>query len=205
VKKISPAFPVLLSTRLQLRPFTVDDCAEVNRLVGDKDVATPLIAVDYPYTEDKARRWIVKHAPSYDAGGALNFAVDERDSGVLVGFIGIGGNDSQAGMGYWYGKQFWGRGYATEAGCATIAFAFEELAIEQIAASHLTGNRASGRVLQKMGMRYQGRRPHYYPKWDQYCDKDEYAITGADYLRAREEKPEYYRYRRIVSDCGDGR
>ena len=53
MKKISPAFPVLLSTRLQLRPFTVDDCAEVNRLVGDKDVATPLIAVDYPTLKTK--------------------------------------------------------------------------------------------------------------------------------------------------------
>ena len=57
-----------------------------------------------------ARRWIAKHEPSYDAGGALNFAVEERASQVLVGFIGIGGDDRRAGMGYWYGRPFWGQG-----------------------------------------------------------------------------------------------
>ena len=56
----------------------------------------------------------------------------------------------------------------------------------------------SGRALQKMGMSHQGRRPHYVPKWDAHCDKEEYAIDREDYLRLRAEKPENYCYERLV-------
>ena len=129
MRKVSAEYPVLRSARLRLRPFALADCAEVNRLVGDEAVASTLVAVKYPYSEDMARRWIAKHQPSYDAGGALNFAVEERASQALVGFIGIGGDEHRAGMGYWYGRPFWGKGYATEAGRTTVAFGFEELGL----------------------------------------------------------------------------
>ena len=158
MRKVSAEYPVLRSARLRLRPFALADCAEVNRLVGDEAVASTLVAVKYPYSEDMARRWIAKHQPSYDAGGALNFAVEERESQMLVGFIGIGGDERRAGMGYWYGRPYWGKGYATEAGRTTVAFGFEELGLERMEASHLKDNLTSGRALQKMGMSHQGRR-----------------------------------------------
>ena len=198
MRKVGSEYPVLQSARLRLRPFALDDAPEVNRLVGEYDVAMPLIAVDYPYSEDDARCWIVKHQSGYEAGGALNFAVEQREDGALVGFIGSGGNDSRAGIGYWYGKPFWGNGYATEAGRTTLAFGFEELELQRVEASHLSSNGASGRVLQKMGMRFMGRNPHYYPKWDKQCDKDEYAIASADYRKACAETPDNYRYERLL-------
>ena len=198
MRKVGSEYPVLQSARLRLRPFALDDAPEVNRLVGEYDVAMPLIAVDYPYSEDDARCWIVKHQSGYEAGGSLNFAVEQREDGALVGFIGIGGNDSRAGMGYWYGKPFWGNDYATEAGRTTLAFGFEELELQRVEASHLSSNGASGRVLQKMGMRFMGRNPHYYPKWDKQCDKDEYAIASADYRKACAETPDNYRYERLL-------
>ena len=198
MRKVSADYPVLRSARLRLRPFALTDCAEVNRLVGDEAVASTLVAVKYPYSEDMARRWIANHQPSYDAGGSLNFAVEERASQVLVGFIGIGGDESRAGMGYWYGRPYWGKGYATEAGRTTVAFGFEELGLERMEASHLKDNLASGRALQKMGMSHQGRRAHYIPKWDAHCDKEEYAIDREDYLRLCAEQPEIYCYERLV-------
>lgn len=198
MKKVSSDHPVLRSARLRLRPFALADSAEVNRLVGDQAVASTLVAVKYPYSEDLARRWIAKHQPSYDAGGSLNFAVEERASRVLVGFIGIGGGESRAGMGYWYGRSHWGKGYATEAGRTTVAFGFGELGLERMEASHLKDNLTSGRALQKMGMSHQGRRAHYVPKWDTHCDKEEYAIDREDYLRLHTEKSEIYRYERLV-------
>ena len=118
---------------------------------------------------------------------------------TLVGFIGMGGNDRQAGMGYWYGKAFWGNGYATEAGRAILAFGFEELDLQTIEASHLSKNQASGRVLSKIGMGIIGRRPHYYHKWSKYCQKDEYAIKQADYIKAYAKSSVNYSYRRVSS------
>ncbi len=198
MRKVAAEYPVLQSARLQLRPFALADGAEVNRLVGDEAVASTLVAVQYPYNEDMARRWITQHQASYDTGGALNFAVEERDSQVLVGFIGLGGNEHRAGMGYWYGRPFWGQGYATEAGRTSVAFAFAELGLVRLEASHLKDNLASGRALQKMGMSHQGRRAHYVPKWDAYCDKEEYAISREDYWRLRAARPDIYRYERLV-------
>tara|TARA_Y100001960_G_C14377192_1_gene682049 strand:+ start:100 stop:660 length:561 start_codon:yes stop_codon:yes gene_type:complete len=186
-----------MSERLYLRPFTLEDGPEVNRLVGQESVASTLVAVKYPYTEDMARQWISNHAPAYNSNGALNFAVEERASRVLIGFIGIGGDSTQAGMGYWYGRSFWKRGYATEAGRLTIALGFEELGLEQIEASHLKENLASGRALQKMGMLNQGQQWHYVPKWDAHREKEEYAITRERYLGLRDDKPDLYRYKLI--------
>ena len=50
-----------------------------------------------------------------------------------------------------------------------------------------------------MGMRHQGRRSHYVPKWDAHCDKEEYLIIRENYLALQRESPEHYRYERPSS------
>ncbi len=74
--------------------------------------------------------------------------MEERAIGVLAGFVG---------MGYWFGRRPWGRGYATEAGLAVVAFGFEDLGLESIEASHLSHNPRCASVLRKPGMRHQAR------------------------------------------------
>ncbi len=54
-------------------------------------------------------------------------------------------------FGYWFGKAYWGKGYATEAGARIVAFAFEVLNAEKLAAGWFYDNPASGRVLEKLG------------------------------------------------------
>ena len=66
-------------------------------------------------------------------------------------------------------------------------------------ASHLKDNLTSGRALQKNGhVPIRAAKPITSPKWDVHCDKEEYAIDREDYLRLRAEKPETYRYERLV-------
>ena len=197
MRKVSSPYPVLQAPRLRLRPFSPDESAEVKGLVGDWEVASTLVAVRYPYTEDMARRWLSRHGPGYESSGSLSFAVEERAAGTLAGFVGMGGGDTDAGMGYWFGRRHWGRGCATEAGRAVVAFGFEELGLERIAASHLSHNPRSGSVLRKLGMRHQRRRLHFVPKWESHHDKEEYAVSRGDYLAARERAPEAFRYVRL--------
>ena len=202
MRKVSSAFPVLQTPRLRLRPFSPAESAEVKGLVGDWEVASTLVAVRYPYTEEMACRWLARHAPGYESSGSLSFAVDVRDTGVLAGFVTLGGGDTHAGMGYWFGRRHWGRGYATEAGRAVVAFGFEELGLEQIAASHLSHNPRSGSVLRKLGMRHQRRRLHFVPKWDSHHDKEEYAVRRQDYLAARAREPGAFEYVRLEGGRG---
>ena len=62
--------------------------------------------------------------------------------------------DTRAELGYWIGEPFWGNGYCAEAARELIAFAFQNLGIQTITAEHLTHNSASGKVMQKVGMKY---------------------------------------------------
>jgi [ribosomal protein S5]-alanine N-acetyltransferase len=54
-------------------------------------------------------------------------------------------------FGYWLGRRYWGRGYATEAARRALAFAFTELNAERLTAGWFHDNPASGRVLEKLG------------------------------------------------------
>ena len=58
-------------------------------------------------------------------------------------------------LGYWIGKPYWG-GYATEAAAALLDLAFGPLGLHRVEATHLTRNPASGRVMEKLGMRFEG-------------------------------------------------
>ena len=138
MKKFSDNFPILLSNRLRLRPFRLDECQSVTDLINHPEVIDPLMAVRYPYSIENAKAWISKHSQTYADSGGLNFAIEERKSGQLAGFVGMGGSDTEAGMGYWYGKKFWGKGFATEAGRTVIAFGFEELELSLIHISEPT-------------------------------------------------------------------
>ena len=192
MKKFSQNFPILLSNRLRLRPFRLDECESVTDLINDPEVIDPLMAVRYPYSIDNARAWISKHSQTYADSGGLNFAIEERESGQLAGFVGMGGSDTEAGMGYWYGKRFWGRGFATEAGRTVVAFGFEQLQLDQLEASHISTNITSGKVLQKIGMKFLGRKSYFYEKWDKNCDKDEYFISKEIYKNLKNIYPDEY-------------
>lgn len=59
-------------------------------------------------------------------------------------------------LGYWIGAPFWGRGFATEAARALLSYAFEQLGLQRVEASYLPENEASGKVLEKLGLRREG-------------------------------------------------
>ena len=165
-------------------------------------MASTLVAVRYPYTEEMARRWLWRHAPGYESSGALSFAVEERCGGVPGRVRRHGRRRHPRGDGAT------GSGGATGAGAtpprpgrAVVAFGFEELGLESIEASHLSHNPRSGSVLRKLGMRHQRRRLHFVPKWDSHHDKEEYAVRREDYLAARERDPEAFRYVRLGGGC----
>jgi RimJ/RimL family protein N-acetyltransferase len=101
----------------------------------------------------------------------------------LAGAIGlvIDRANDRAELGYWIGVPFWGRGYATEAGRAIVRFAFEEQALHRVFAQVFTRNPASARVLQKIGMRYEGILRQHLKKWDEYVDVECYGLLRDDF------------------------
>jgi ribosomal-protein-alanine N-acetyltransferase len=152
-------YPELHTSRLALREFTAQDALDVQRLVGEWVVARTLAVVPHPYEDGMAEEWIASLRPAYEAGKTLTWVVVLREEGELVGAITLHPNagDDNAELGYWIGRPYWGRGYATEVAREVVRYGFERLGLHRIHAEHLGSNPASGRVMQKIGMSYEGR------------------------------------------------
>ncbi len=182
--------PTIQTERLTLRPFSPDDAPALTALCGDREIAANTLLIPHPYTRADADKWLGTHRANFDAGTHATFAISLRESGALAGAVGltIDRTHDRAELGYWIGRPWWTRGYATEASRAVIRYGFEVCGLERIFASHYIRNPASGRVLQKCGMTFEGVARHYVKKWGTYEDGGVYAILRADFEGARRQQ-----------------
>lgn len=147
--------------RLRLRPPGAADAAEIARLVGNVRVAHWLVRVPVPYRLEHARSWIERSLDERAAGIGWPFLMERRHDRALIGSIDLSIEDddrSSGALGYWIGEEFWGRGYAAEAGVVMLQFAFDIIGLDEVTANVLPENSRSVRVLQKIGLRHLGRR-----------------------------------------------
>lgn len=177
-------YPKLQTDRLLLRPFRPDDAPDIQRLAGDKDIALKTENIPHPYEVRHAEEWIRTHQEEFDKLEQISWAVVHRGQGHLVGAIGMVNIHSEyerAEMGYWIGKPFWGRGYCTEAGHAVLRYAFSDLGLIRVCAAHFKSNPASGRVMQKLGMIYEGCLRSHVKRMGTYHDLVFYGILKNEY------------------------
>ena len=173
----------LETARLRLRPYTDADIPELLPLIGAREVAATTLRIAHPYTERDARAFL-QLAKDPDK---LWLAITLRSDGRQVGGIGlrIDQQHQHAELGYWLGVPFWARGYATEAATEMLRYGFETLALHRIFASHFKHNPASGRILTKIGMKYEGCQREHLLKWDRFVDSELYGILRREW-EARE-------------------
>ena len=176
------AQPALRTDRLLLRPFTLEDAPAVQRLAGDAEIADTTLTIPHPYGEGVAEAWIDTHRDRWERGELASFAIVLRETGELAGAVGlaIDPRHLHAELGYWVGRPYWGLGICTEAARAVVEFGFRELGLRRIHAHHFTRNPASGRVMQKIGMRCEGTLRQHARKGDRFEDLDVYGILPED-------------------------
>ena len=175
---------MLNTTRLILRPFTLGDAPTVQQLAGDREIALNTLPIPHPYEDGVAEEWINTHEEQFAAGKIANFEIVLRSSSELIGSIGltIDQEHEKAELGYWIGKPYWGHGYCTEAGKAVIEYGFNGLKLNRIDAQYLSRNPASGRVMEKTGMKYEGYLRQYIKKWGKFEDSKIYSILKDEYV-----------------------
>lgn len=174
--------PTLHTQRLTLRPAVPDDAPAIQRLCGAYEVALNTLMIPHPYPDGAAEEWIAKQQEDFDASRTVNFVIDD---GELAGGIGlVMKGDGIAEIGYWIGVPFWSRGYASEAAIEVVRYGFEERGLERIYAQYFSRNAASGRVLQKAGMQYEGTLRRHLKKWDEYVDLVCYGVLREEWLNA---------------------
>ena len=174
----------LETKRLTLRPFVVEDAADVQRLAGAWEVARMTLNVPHPYEDGMAQSWISRQAEN---PSTRNFAIVVRASGQLCGCIGLGFDDANqtAELGYWIGVPFWNEGFCTEAARAVIDLGFSTRDLHKIQARHLGCNLASGRVMQKIGMTREGVLREHVLRYDERHDLVCYGILRSEWEHNR--------------------
>jgi RimJ/RimL family protein N-acetyltransferase len=178
--------PILRTARLILRPWNPEDVAALQRLASRREIADTMISVPHPFTEQHAEKWIAGHAEAYARGNALHFAIILASTGSLVGAVelrAIDAEHSHAEMSCWIGVEWWGQGFATAAALAVLRHGFEQLNLNRIVAFHMVRNPASGRALEKIGMKREGLLRQCVRKWNRFEDVVLMAILHDDWSR----------------------
>lgn len=150
----TPRKPRIATGRLLLRPPAR---ADVDRIVAELDdfaVTRWLSRVPHPYTHEDGQTFV--DAVAVANGRDLALAIT-RD-GAVIGGIGLTGILTEREFGYWLGRAHWGKGYATEASAAFLAWCFDAYGLETIRSGVFTGNEASLRVQDKLGFVRIGKR-----------------------------------------------
>ncbi len=179
----------LQTQRLTLRPYTLADIPALVPLIGAREVAATTLRIPHPYTEDIAREFIALAEKDQASGQCVRLAIILREGDAFCGGVGlqIESDHRRAELGYWIGVPYWGHGYATEAALAMVKYGFEILELQRIFASYVPRNVASGKVLQKIGMRHEGYLRGHILKWGEFMDLEMYGMLASDWKRIRED------------------
>ena len=154
--------PRIATDRLVLRRPGFQDAARIADLVNDFDVSRMLTRVPHPYALANAEDFIA-HTAANQRPGDQALLVEHREMGP-IGMVGFHPQAAPSGagfavnpeLGYWIGRTFWGRGFATEAVTAALSWARDVLGFRAVASGHFADNPASGRVLAKSDFLYTG-------------------------------------------------
>lgn len=146
--------PVLVTEHLVLRPPHHDDVEELAELANDRGIAEMLGRMPHPYGHREARQFIEMSNKRERPG--CHYALALAGNGAFIGCAGLNATPRGLELGYWVGRPYWGRGYATEAAHALVDLAFRATPIDRLHVSCRVINAASRRVIHKCGFQYAG-------------------------------------------------
>ncbi len=177
--------PNLETERLLLRRFTREDAQDMFEYASNSEVS-------------KYMTWDT-HQTIDDSLGYINFTLDryEKDEtgdwGIVLkennkfigscGFVWVESKNFCGHIGYALSREYWNKGIMTEAAKRLVRFGFEEMNLNRIESVHYKENEASGKVMQKVGMAYEGLiRERGFVK-EKFWDLKQYAILREDWKK----------------------
>lgn len=182
---------VVATERLELRLPRAESAGELVRLLRDPAIARWTLHIPHPYTLGDARAWLRRARARRRAGTDLSLQIVRDSDGALVGGIGlhhVSADPRSAELGYWIGRPFRRRGYATEAAAALVAFAFGRLGLHRVEGRVFPGNDRSSQVLRAIGFRHEGRLRGIVRKNGRFVDDVVFARLATDAAPNRSRK-----------------
>ncbi len=147
-----------------LEPVDLSHAVPLQAMAGDPAIAATT-RIAHPYPTGQAKRFIRVRMREREAGLSWVFAV--KHASTVVGVCGLieVSPSRQAEIGYWIGRPYWGRGFATQAVASTLRFSFGELNLREVYAKCLDSNYGSQQVLGKNGFHCTGAESHNVLHW----------------------------------------
>lgn len=158
VHKVFSNMPTLKSERISLRPMHPMDAEDMYDYAKREEVTRYLLWSPHEnisYTKDYLRYIQGRYA----LGDFYDWAIIDREIRRMIGTCGFTKIDvanNAAEIGYVLHPDFWGKGYAAEAAECVLAFGFDELKLHRIEARFMQPNERSRRVMEKVGMTFEG-------------------------------------------------
>ena len=180
-------FPIIESKRLILRQVTPEDAPDFFACQSDPDVFR------YSGRSEEASLKSARHTLNilfkrHQEQTMLSWAIVLKENQRFIGRFQMeewSDENRRAAVGYLLGKQYWGKGYATEALRAVIAYLFEQTTVNRIDTFTWRENIASARVMEKAGMRLEGlARQKRFAK-GAFRDLKIYAILREDFFNEK--------------------
>jgi ribosomal-protein-alanine N-acetyltransferase len=180
----------------KLVPETPDDCRFLFQAVKSSDAEvlvrhlrdiriTRYTYIPHPYTIAHARQFIRRAQRLRRLGKGVILNIVDEETGQFIGAIGVMSIDwanRKTEFGYWLAREYWGRGYMTEATRLFITYVFETLKLERLYAHVFAPNIASQRVVEKIGFRLEGvvRRANLHR--GRWLDSHLYSMLRSEYF-----------------------
>lgn len=179
--------PSLDTPRLLLRPMKMSDCQDLFAYSRDPEVARHVLW-DAHQSISETRAYLRYILRQYRNGEPSSYAIVLKSTGQVVGTIGfmwVSAENRSTEVGYSLSRACWNQGLMTEALRALLDMAFQTLGMHRVEAQHETDNPASGRVMIKAGMQYEGTlRGRLFNK-GRFVDVAVYAMLRSDWHPSR--------------------
>jgi len=161
-----------------LRRFRGSDAKDVLEYASDKEAMKHLIWTGADNIEE-VKKTIYNNYLSRQGV----FAIELKATGKCIGDIEIRLNESheRAVFAYVLNRNYWGRGIMSEALKAVLSLCFDKLELRRVEGGHFTGNEASGRVMEKCGMKKEGIAREVYKAHGVFRDEVRYAILKSEW------------------------
>ena len=173
----------LETKRLLLRTLTTNDSERIEELASDYDVAKSTLNIPHPYPEGSAKQFVDGIHNAEEKNEVVMFAITKKESRQLIGLINLNLSApfKRGELAYWIGKQYWGKGYGTEATKALLEYGFNHLGLNKVFAASFTSNPGSWRVMEKVGLKYEGTLKQHVARFGQFYDLAYYGLLKEEF------------------------
>lgn len=170
--------PTIRTQRLILRKLIPDDAADLFAYARDPEMTRYTTWAAHQSIDD-SRAFLAETVNNYTNGQPADFGIALQSSGRLIGTCGVVKLDDaheRGDLGYAIAREYWGRGYMTEAAQAVVDAAFRSLPMMRLQSCCHVENVGSYRVMEKLGMTFEGTFRRYFKIAGRYHDVRFYSL-----------------------------